>query len=210
MSSNSDSSHRIDPYSTSPSFSAKASDHFFRLIGTIQQRYRFVSALKLRNTINRLHDDLLTNKTRDQYALFHSLPLDSCLSISESLSNELKFERFNLFHTIGVLVIRIKPSSYHERAITEINKIINTELADIDTDERFVAEGASNTRLENWYKEPDAAFSAREFNELGASLVIEVGMAESMNRLIIDADGWLQNSPFLTVLQSISTRMTAV
>lgn len=158
----------------------------------VEQR-PFTSSQSLRQSLEYRRQALQQRKTHDQYLLFTSVPKAEFSSLSEDLSQASKFCRFSYNSETGTLVTKVMPTPEHEIAAATFQNLIFLELHAMDLDDEVDTLNTMTVTIGSWKKQADCCWAPAS-QSTALSLVAEVGLSESSQKLAIDARGWLEIS----------------
>ena len=159
--------------------------------------YSFTSNKKFKEDLQRCADAFISGAGK-QYIAFRDVQLSRLRLIEHRRSRaEIPAFRFLYDATEEVLIVKLMPGAHHETANSQFATMFTVKLVNMGVEHTLWAVGA--TRLEaltGRSKEPDGAWrpSTRVLATDWPSLVIEVGVFESLAQLRTDAHFWLTKS----------------
>ena len=192
---------------TSAQVSARASDEAINITpitssqlleGLEDQTRTFTSISGLRSAINTLSNHLYQGTATSQYLVFQFITEGDFTKIEEKRHTIRRGLRFTYCTDINTLIIKV-PTREHERVTRAfshdfVHRIEHMGLTDLDD---LCDMGATTYTGRSTKKEADSCWRpiATRPNPLDwPTLVFEVGVSETLNKLKADAKWWLANS----------------
>lgn len=131
-----------------------------------------------------------------QYIVFTDVTRPSFEEISAIRDTEFKGLRCMYIASERILIIKFMVSIVHELAHRVFVRCFEQKLFEMGLDRELVPMGRIGFSGAGSKKEPDSSFkpSSRRFANNWPTLVIECGVAESLARLQVEAQWWLQTS----------------
>lgn len=157
--------------------------------------YSFTGVVTMRNVINLQYKKLQEGISGQQYLSFEPVT-EYDLEQIDTEHPTSKGMAITYYRDMGLLIVKIMPSVYHERAHVEIWGELRDQFRDMGVYGEVVGCGATRySSLDGTSsKEGDGGFQLRA---LGAAswptIVIEVGLSESLPHLRVSACWWLEN-----------------
>ncbi|KAJ5110285.1 hypothetical protein N7532_002930 [Penicillium argentinense] len=165
-----------------------------KLAKQVKLQQQFTSEENLLNELNRRHRELLKDETREQYLCFSSVPLPQASALSHEQSQVSKFCRFSFDIKTGTLVAKVMPGRIHEIAIRTFERLFLQEMDAINMGKEIEPSGSVIVNFDNWTNEADSCFSpTTPDTDPPLTFIVEVGLAESVGHLTLDARGWLES-----------------
>ena len=159
--------------------------------------YTFTSHKKFKEDLQRCADAFISG-TGKQYIAFRDVQ-QSRLRLIEHRRSRSEIPAFRLLYDAAeeALIIKLMPGAHHEVANWKFATMFILKLASLGVSDTLVPFGPTRYEaLTGRSKEPDDAWrpSTRVLPTDWPSLVIEVGVSESLGQLRADADFWLAKS----------------
>ncbi|KAL2813156.1 hypothetical protein BJX63DRAFT_395124 [Aspergillus granulosus] len=171
------------------SFGSEFGDPLEHMAKEVKQQ-PYTTYRSLQRLLERLQQALEQDKTRDQYLVFTSVPPAQFSKLSRSQTR--KHCRFSYNIETGILIAKAMIMPTHVAA-GEFDVRIVIKLAAMNVLHEITACRSTIVTAGNWQKGADCSWAPAE-THAGLSFVVEVGLSESAQRLVIDAHGWLENS----------------
>ncbi|KAF3391740.1 hypothetical protein F1880_007444 [Penicillium rolfsii] len=166
------------------------------------------SLAELRDFLDELKDGLLSDEPpRSQFLLVRDIPSEIFLALLHH-AEVPKGVRATVLHYEHVILYKIMVHVYHEKICLQFNTWLTGALGQMGLsffNDDFWLGGAGRSTGRVCSKEPDASFYPGRQLDAGApvpwpSLVLEVGLSESVPQLRTDARWWYSNSSHQTQL----------
>ena len=159
--------------------------------------YTFTSHKKFKEDLQRCADAFISG-TGKQYIAFRDVQ-QSRLRLIEHRRSRSEIPAFRLLYDAAeeVLIIKLMPGAHHEVANWKFATMFILKLASLGVSDTLEPFGSTRYEaLTGRSKEADGAWrpSTRVLPTDWPSLVIEVGVSESLGQLRADADFWLAKS----------------
>jgi len=163
------------------------------LVGVDRLQYHGSGSFKtaINKRINKIH-----LKGAAQYVVFSPVTQREFEDINKIRDAHYKGLRFMYISGEGVLIIKLGATRVHELAHRVFVRCFEQKLFQMGLDSELEPIGATGFSGPGSEKEPDSALipTSRPFETDWPTLVVECGTSDSLARLRVDAQWWLENS----------------
>ncbi|CUS15658.1 unnamed protein product, partial [Tuber aestivum] len=132
-----------------------------------------------------------------QFLVYFPVTPQDLLNINHLRDTRYKGLRFLYLENPQTLIVKIMPGGIHEQLIWEFGYGLRRKVDRMGLGRALRPMGSTTYQGVKCAKEADAAFEPRlpgPYDRYWPTLVVECGVSESLKRLRVDSDWWLQNS----------------